>query len=100
MELAIIRRETCGGVNNAGSTTGGATYNEAENVTKFELMDGSPVKGEIIPIRLFLSPFDLTPTYRTVCSTFSVKYSLNLVLIDEEDRRYFKQQDITFWRSE
>jgi hypothetical protein len=27
-----------------------------------------------------------------VAKRFSVKYFLNLVLIDEEDRRYFKQQ--------
>jgi len=27
-----------------------------------------------------------------------VKYFLNLVLVDEEDRRYFKQTDITLWR--
>jgi len=50
--------------------------------------------------RMFLSPLELTPTYRTVCNTFSVKYFLNLVLIDEEDRRYFKQQEVTFWRQE
>jgi len=48
--------------------------------------------GESIPIRLFLSPFDLTPTYRNINSKFSLKYYLNLVLVDEEDRRYFKQQ--------
>jgi hypothetical protein len=34
----------------------------------------------------------LTPTYRNVNNKFSVKYYLNLVLVDEEDRRYFKQQ--------
>jgi hypothetical protein len=48
--------------------------------------------GESIPIRLFLTPFELTPTYRNVHSKFSLKYYLNLVLVDEEDRRYFKQQ--------
>ena len=90
MELAIIRRESSG--------SGPNTYNESETITKFELMDGAPVKGEVIPIRLFLSPLELTPTYRSVCGTFSVKYFLNLVLIDEEDRRYFKQQEVTFWR--
>ena len=31
-------------------------------------------------------------------SFFSVKYFLNLVLVDEEDRRYFKQQEVIFWR--
>lgn len=42
--------------------------------------------------RLFLSPYDLTPTYKLVHNKYSVKYYLNLVLVDEEDRRYFKQQ--------
>lgn len=92
MELAVIRRESSGGGQNS--------YNESENITKFELMDGAPVKGEVIPIRLYLSPLPLTPTYRSVNNTFSVKYYLNLVLIDEEDRRYFKQQEIALWRKE
>jgi hypothetical protein len=33
-----------------------------------------------------------------VNNVFSVKYYLNLVLIDEEDRRYFKQHEVVFWR--
>jgi vacuolar protein sorting-associated protein 26 len=48
--------------------------------------------GETIPIRLFLGGFELTPTFRDVNKKFSVRYYLNLVLIDEENRRYFKQQ--------
>ena len=28
-----------------------------------------------------------------------MKYYLNLVLVDEEDRRYFKQQEITLYRA-
>ncbi|CAL1385709.1 unnamed protein product [Linum trigynum] len=54
--------------------------------------------SESIPIRLFLSPYDLTPTHRNINNKFSVKYYLNLVLVDEEDRRYFKQQEITIYR--
>lgn len=48
--------------------------------------------GETIPIRLFLGGFDLTPTFRDVNKKFTTRYYLNLVLIDEENRRYFKQQ--------
>lgn len=48
--------------------------------------------GESIPIRLFLAGYDLTATMRDVNKKFSVRYFLNLVLVDEEDRRYFKQQ--------
>ena len=55
-------------------------------------MDGAPVKGESIPIRVFLAGHDLTPTMRDINKKFSVKYYLNLVLVDEEERRYFKQQ--------
>ena len=101
MELSIIRRETTGSPPNQ--------YNESETITKFEIMDGAPVRGEsssdigenqsdvlltgeTIPIRLFLGGFDLTPTFRDVNKKFSVRYYLNLVLVDEENRRYFKQQ--------
>ncbi|KND02232.1 retromer subunit PEP8 [Spizellomyces punctatus DAOM BR117] len=90
MELSIIRRETTGAAPNQ--------YNESETVTKFEIMDGAPVRGETIPIRLFLSGFELTPTYRDVNKKFSTRYYLNLVLVDEENRRYFKQQEITLYR--
>ncbi|KAI8804877.1 putative PEP8-vacuolar protein sorting/targeting protein [Cladochytrium replicatum] len=90
MELSIIRRETTGAPPNQ--------LNESETVTKFEIMDGAPVRGETIPIRLFLSGFELTPTYRDVNKKFSTRYYLNLVLIDEENRRYFKQQEITIFR--
>jgi hypothetical protein len=48
--------------------------------------------GESIPIRLFLGGYDLSPTMKDVQRKFSVRYYLNLVLLDEEERRYFKQQ--------
>ena len=51
-------------------------------------------------MRLMLSPYDLTPTYRNVANRFNVKYYLNLVLVDEEERRYFKQQEIVLFRAE
>lgn len=42
--------------------------------------------GECVPLRVFLKPYSLTPTYRAT-NKFTVKYFLNLVLVDEEDRR-------------
>ncbi|CAM9468496.1 unnamed protein product [Ectocarpus sp. 6 AP-2014] len=89
MEMAIIRRETAG--------TGSNQYNESETIIKYEVMDGAPAKGECVPLRVFLKPYALTPTYRGT-NKFTVKYFLNLVLVDEEDRRYFKQQEVTLWR--
>ncbi|CAG0916028.1 unnamed protein product [Notodromas monacha] len=84
MEIAIIKRETTG--------AGPNTFNENETITKYEIMDGAPVRGESIPIRLFLAGYDLSPSMRDINKKFSVKYYLNLVLVDEEERRYFKQQ--------
>lgn len=49
-------------------------------------------------MRLFLGGFDLTPSYKDVYNKFSVSYILNLILVDEDDRRYFKQREIVLWR--
>ena len=58
----------------------------------------SGISGETIPIRLFLGGFELTPTFRDVNKKFSTRYYLNLVLVDEENRRYFKSSEITIFR--
>jgi hypothetical protein len=47
MELSIIRRETTGSPPNQ--------YNESETITKFEIMDGAPVRGS----RMSLAPFSM-----------------------------------------
>ena len=94
MELAIIRRETF---------SSGGQNQQTESVTMkptYEIMDGCPVRGEAIPVRLFLSQYDLSPTYKNIYNMFSVRYFVNLVLIDQEDRRYFKQQEIVLWRED
>lgn len=118
MELAVIRRETSGeGVALAAALSEGVgpgsnaqalqanvdasnIYTETQTLVKYEIMDGAPVKGEVIPVKLCLKgiPADLTPTYTAVNNRFSVRYFLNLVLVDEDDRRYFKQQEIILWR--
>jgi len=90
MNISLIKRETTG--------SGLDMYNENRTLSKFEIMDGAPVRGEAIPVRLFLGGFELTPTYKDVYNKFSVSYILNLVLVDEDDRRYFKQREITLWR--
>jgi vacuolar protein sorting-associated protein 26 len=115
MELAVIRRETSGeGVAAATNhnplaphqpqqeSSGQNVFTETQTLVKYEIMDGCPVKGEVIPVKLSLrgTPADLTPTYAAVNNRFSVRYFLNLVLVDEEDRRYFKQQEIILWRRE
>ena len=43
---------------------GGKTDNSI--LCRFEIMDGAPIKNEIDPVRFFLSPYKLTPTYQNV----------------------------------
>lgn len=83
MELSIIKKEKVGYGSNNAST-------ESEILTTYEVMDGGPRKGEIIPIRFYLSSTNITPTHKNINNKFTCRYFMNLVLIDEEDRRYFK----------
>ncbi|KAJ7633217.1 vacuolar protein sorting-associated protein 26-domain-containing protein [Roridomyces roridus] len=84
MELSIIQKETTGSPPNQ--------YKESQTITNFEIMDGEPVRGETIPIRIYLGDLNLTPTFRDINKKFSTQYYLHLVLIDEENRQYFQQQ--------
>ncbi len=54
-------------------------------------MDGCPDVGEQVPIRMYMNGVQLTPSYNNIHNRLTVKYWINLVLVDEEDRRYFKQ---------
>lgn len=94
MEICIIREESAG--------FGQNQYNEPEVMAKYDIMDGPPNKGEDIPLRLYLKPYaksgKLTPTMKDVAKRFSVRYFLHLKLIDEDERTYYKQQEITLWR--
>jgi len=87
MLLQVIKRETIIGM-----------YEDNSIVCKFEIMDGAPVKNETIPIRFFLKPYELTPTYQNVNNKFSVKYFINLVLYDINEKRYYKQHEIELVR--
>lgn len=91
MELSVVRKETFGNQNAQSKT-------ESETLVKFEVMDGCPVKGEVIPIRMYMIGVELTPTYKNINNRLDVKHFLNLVLIDEEDRKYFKSHEITVYR--
>lgn len=75
MELTLIRREQVG--------NGPAAIIENETLTKFEIMDGAPVKGEVIPVRFYLASTELTPSYKNINNRVSTTYILNLVLLDE-----------------
>lgn len=91
-EVGIVRKEFIG----PGKPTDAV---ETETLQKFEIMDGTPIVGEVVPIRLYLKSIPrLTPTYMNVHGCFRVLYYVNLVLVTGEGKRYFKQQEITLYR--
>jgi vacuolar protein sorting-associated protein 26 len=67
-------------------------------ISKFEIVDGSPADGDIVPIRMLLNGFALSPTYKELNNVISIKYFLKFVIIDEEDKSFYKQQEISLWR--
>ncbi|KRY53691.1 Vacuolar protein sorting-associated protein 26B [Trichinella britovi] len=84
MEIAIIKQESIG--------TGANVYPENTAIAKYEIMDGAPVKGESIPIRLFLSGYKLTPTMRDVNKRFSY------LLMKKTGVTLSSRQEIILWR--
>ena len=76
------------------------TENKREPVLieNIELIDGSPNKNDVIPFRLFLKSYNITPTYRNVNNIFNLKYYINLVIGDFENNTFFKQTEIKLFR--
>jgi hypothetical protein len=115
MELMIIRREQVykkeesdpnidtsadGGADNIKNEKCEVLNVSNDTISKFEIMDGDPPKNQMIPVRMYLSGINtLTPTY-DISGLFSVKYFLNVCLVDDNDRRLFKQQEIHIYRKE
>lgn len=90
MELSLLRRESV--------NMGLHTVKEHEILGRFEVMDGQPVRSDSVPLRLFLGQFPCEPTYRNVCGAANVRYFLNLVVTDEDDRKLYLRQEVELWR--
>jgi len=90
MELSILRRESSG--------HGLACLKDTQTIARFEVVDGTPGRGDVIPFRLFLKELGLTPTipqFREI----SVQYFLNFLVVDKERRKFFRRHEIVLWRS-
>jgi vacuolar protein sorting-associated protein 26 len=77
---------------------------QQDTLKKFEIIDGTPAKDEIVPVRIYFSAVDawkMTPTIpdeEPVEKKFSVRYFVHLALCDTKGRRYFKSKEIVLWR--
>lgn len=62
-------------------------------VAQYEIMDGMPVRGDSIAIRIYLPGIKLWPYSRRPHNTLQVYYRARFLLIDEDGKKYYK--DIT-----
>ena len=101
-EITILRTETPlseDSINAVDKSLDKYNHANSETLYKYEIIDGTPIAGEHVPIRLDLSGVKhLTPSYPNVYNCLSVRYYFNLVLLTIEGRRYFKKQEITLYR--
>lgn len=68
-------------------------------IESFELIDGSPIKNDVVPFRFFLKSYNLTPTYNNINNIFCVRYFINLIIGDFENNTFFKQTEIKLFRN-
>ena len=72
---------------------------ESKVIARIEVMDGNPQLNESVPIRLYLSSIEgLTPTQKSIANKFSCQYLLNIMVHDDEGKRYFKSHQVEIFR--
>lgn len=94
-EIMVVRKETSGKGENEQTIQ--------EVLHTFEIIDGTPFKDEVVPVRLYLKAIDeskLNCTLTHPNCKFSVRYYVHLSLLDRNNNRYFKQKEIHLWRSQ
>ena len=91
VEIQLIKREQI--LNDINKTF--------ENIIigKLQVCDGQPYDNDIIPFRFFLSGRNLHPTQKNNDS-FSLKFYIKIVVILENDKMLYKNQEIFLWRKE
>lgn len=90
MSVSIYRNETYEDNN---------TYFKNKTVLKtYEIMDGAPVRGDSIPIRLFMGDSGLWSYTKFRDSPLKVEQFIRVQLIDENGKKYFKRMKINFDR--
>ncbi len=84
--LDIIRKETF--------TFAELSDEYEETVKEFEVMDGSPVRGTLIPIRFYTGDLHLWPQPKD--KYYVIEYFLRVHAVDESNGSYIKMIPINF----
>lgn len=88
--LTLTRRETV--------HLGSNAHRQVTAVFCHEIADGCPLRGEVVPFRVFLKDYHLIPTVKELHNRLSVRYALCLVFKGEGGIRYYHQREIVIWR--
>ena len=67
-------------------------------VASVEVLDGTPVRGDLIPIRCFMPGIEAWPYPRNANANLTVKYRIRLLFIDENGKHYYKELGISVFR--
>lgn len=72
----------------------GKPVKHKNTINTWGVTDGAPVKGEIIPFRLYLSPLNLTPSVVDQTKGFSVSHFLYFTIFTTSGQKYYKSLQI------
>lgn len=87
VELLLLKKETA------------LFESETIVVAKFEICDGHPVEHELLPFRMFIDDFDLSPTMKNINNYSTVRYYLKIIVFTIEEKQYWKSQEVIIWRN-
>lgn len=76
----------------------GKTKKEKYMIQKWEITDGTPVKGEIAPFRLYLDPVNVSPTVSDPDGGYSVTHFLHFTIHTVSGENYFKALQIKLFK--
>jgi vacuolar protein sorting-associated protein 26 len=77
---------------------GGKTKKHKHYWGTWEVCDGAPVKGEIVPFRVFFAPLDLSPTCARPESGYTVTHFLHFLIVTTSNEKYFKSLQIKLYK--
>ena len=61
-------------------------------------MDGAPVRGDHTPLRFYLADQPIWPFKKFPGAALEVDFYLRVMMVDENDKAYFKRMPIEFGR--
>lgn len=59
-------------------------------IGKYEVCDGQPLEGDVIPIRMTLDNFEVSPTMSNINNIGWVKYYLKIVIYTDKNNKNFQ----------